>query len=70
MKNKQLVMERMIRIEDADRSFDIEFWQSQDTTARFTATWEMAVFAYQRQGKNKNELRLQRTAEHIERRES
>lgn len=70
MKNNRLVVERLTTIEDADRSFDIDFWQAQDTTARFSAAWEMAVFAHRRQGKNDSELRLQRTIESLKRRES
>ncbi|HEY7546693.1 MAG TPA: hypothetical protein VID27_17510, partial [Blastocatellia bacterium] len=62
------VMEGLSRIEDLDRSFDIEYWQRQDSAARFEAAWELVVFAHERKGGDSSELRLQRTVEHIERR--
>ncbi len=55
------VMESLSRIEDFDRSFDIEYWQRQDSNARFAAAWELVVFAHERKGGNEAELRLQRT---------
>ena len=30
----RVVMERLVRLEDADRSFDIEFWQRQGSNIR------------------------------------
>lgn len=61
------VMEGLSRIKDSDRSFDIEYWQRQDSEARFEAAWELVVFAHQRKGGEASELRLQRTIEHLER---
>lgn len=61
------VMERLGRIDQLDRSFDIEFWQRQDSNARFGAAWELVVFAHQRKGRDESELRLQRTIESLER---
>lgn len=61
------VMEGLSRIDEQDRSFDIEFWQRQDSNARFGAAWELVVFAHQRKGQDESELRLQRTVESIER---
>ena len=66
--NKQdFVMERLSRVDEQDRSFDIEYWQRQDSEARFSAAWELVVFAQERKGGNVSELRLQRTIESIER---
>jgi len=61
------VMEGLSHIEDLDRSFDIEYWQRQNSAARFAAAWELVVFAHQRKGGDGSELRLQRTFEHLER---
>jgi hypothetical protein len=61
------VMEGLSRIDQQDRSFDIEFWQRQDSNARFGAAWELVVFAHERKGQDESELRLQRTVESIER---
>jgi hypothetical protein len=60
------VREGLTRIEDLDRSFDIEYWQRQDSAAQFEAAWELVVFAHERKGSDGSELRLQRTIEHIE----
>ena len=61
------VMERLGRIDESDRSFDIEYWQRQDSNARFAAAWELVVFAHERRGGDVAELRLQRTVEHLQR---
>jgi hypothetical protein len=58
-----LIMERLTPLESLDRSFDVEFWQRQSATARFSAAWEMVVFAHQLKGRDATELRLQRTVE-------
>jgi hypothetical protein len=62
------VMEGLGRVDESDRSFDIEYWQRQDSNGRFAAAWELVVFAHARRGGNVAELRLQRTIEHLERR--
>ena len=51
-------MERLVRLKDADRSFDIEFWQRLGPEAIFKAAWELVEHAYA--GKNVD-LRLQRS---------
>jgi hypothetical protein len=61
------VMEGLSRIDKLDRSFDIEFWQRQDSNARFSAAWELVVFAHRRKERDESELRLQRTIESLER---
>lgn len=61
------VMEGLSRVSEQDRSFDIEFWQRQDSNARFAAAWELVVFAHQRKGRDASELRLQRAVESLER---
>ena len=61
------VMERMGKIRDLDRSFDILFWQAQDTTARFRAAWDLVVHYHRRRGGTEDELRLQRTVERLQR---
>ena len=68
-RKRRIVMERMVPIEECDRSFDIEFWLRQDSAARFAAAWEMVVFAQQIKGQPVLKLRLQRTVENLQRRE-
>ena len=38
-------VERRGRIEDLDRSFDLQFWQAQPAQTRFDATWELVLHA-------------------------
>ena len=61
------VMERFGRLQDADRSFDIEYWQQQGDAAIFEAAWELAEFYHRAQGMDADELRLQRSVENIQR---
>ena len=65
--NSRIVMERKGRLEELDRSFDLQFWQAQSSTARFSAAWELVVQYYEMKGKDVSELRLQRTVEHFQR---
>jgi uncharacterized protein (DUF433 family) len=49
--------------EKMDRSFDIEYWQSQEPSARMAAIWDLVVTAYALKGQDANAFRLER---HIE----
>jgi hypothetical protein len=60
-------MERKGRIEDLDRSFDIEFWQRQGSAAIFAAVWELVELHHIDLGGTLDELRLQRTIENFQR---
>ena len=62
--------ERRGKIEDLDRSFDLEFWQAQSAQARFTAAWELIVYASQVNGLDVRQLRLQRSVETFQRQPS
>lgn len=64
---RTLFMERRGKIEDLDRSFDLEFWQKQSPQARFDAAWEMIVHAWRVKGKDVRQLRLHRTVENFQR---
>ena len=61
------IMEKRGRLEDLDRSFDIEFWQSQTPQARFQAAWEMVLYVAQIKGIDVRQLRLQRSVENFQR---
>ena len=60
-----LIMERIGKVSDSNRSFDVEFWQRQGSTAIFAAAWEMVVEAYQWKKKSDSELAFQRTVESL-----
>jgi hypothetical protein len=66
-RRRDFVMERFGDLKDADRSFDIEFWQRQGAEAIFDAAWELAEFYHLDRGMRPDELRLQRSVEHFER---
>lgn len=63
----RLKMSRLKRLEDADRSFDIEFWQRLGDAAIFAAAWDMVVFANKFKGRNASELAFQRTLKKVKR---
>jgi len=65
--NDPFVMERKGKLEDLDRSFDIQYWQRLGSAAIFSAAWEMVVQAWQLKGRSVSELRLQRTVERLQR---
>jgi len=60
-------MSRLIKRDEDDHSFDLEFWQHLDTTARFNATWEMVVNYELSKGKKNAELRLNRSFTNLKR---
>jgi hypothetical protein len=39
----RLVMSRLVRREDAERDFDVEFWQKLGDERRFAAAWDLVV---------------------------
>lgn len=63
-------MMRFGKISEMDKSFDIEYWQSQTSEERCSAVWEMVVSYHLRKGGSEDELRLQRTVEHFQRKSS
>ena len=60
-------MERRGRLEDLDRSFDIQYWQAQPPQARFQAAWELVLHVAKVQGLDVHQLRLQRSVESFQR---
>ncbi len=55
-----LRMCRLVRLEEAGRDFDVEFWQKQGDAAIFEAAWELVVLA-ETTRKPDADLRLQRS---------
>ncbi len=64
---KPITMIRRGRIEDLDRSFDLQFWQNQTPQSRFAAAWELIVHAWHVKGHDVRQLRLQRSVETFQR---
>jgi len=59
------IVERVVRIDQLDRSFDIAYWQSQSPEARAEAAWQLVVDAWVAKGRVIDELRLQRSIEAV-----
>ena len=64
---KAFVMERKVRLDQMDRSFDVEYWQRLGPEAIFEAAWDLVVQAWKMKGRDPDELRLQRSVEAIRR---
>ncbi len=60
-------MERKVRLDQMDRSFDVEYWQRLGPEAIFEAAWDLVVHAWKMKGRDPDELRLQRSVEAIRR---
>ena len=60
-----LIMERLGKLSESGRSFDVEFWQRQESSAIFAAAWEILVEANQWKKKSDSELAFQRTVESL-----
>ena len=60
-------MARLIRAEELDRSFDLEFWRKVGAEGRFSAAWEMVLEVNAIRGKDRDEPRLRRSVQNIER---
>jgi hypothetical protein len=67
--SKRAITARLIRQDEDHGEFDREFWQEAGYEARFAAMWQMVAEADLFRGKNASESRLQRTVEHLQRRE-
>lgn len=64
---QSVFLERRGKISELDRSFDLNFWQSQSPEARFDATWELVVHYAKVKGLDVRQLRLQRSVENFQR---
>ncbi len=57
------IKERYEKIEGSDRTFDVQFWQSQGDAAIFAAVSEIIHDYFLLRGIDADELRIQRTVE-------
>jgi len=54
-------MARLVRLRDADRSFDLEFWRRVGAEGRFAAAWQMVKEVAVIRGGDGHQPRLQRS---------
>ena len=64
------IIERRGKLKDLDRSFDLQFWQSQSPQARFSVAWELILHASELKGVDVPKLRLQRSVATFQRQQS
>ena len=60
-------MARLISAKEMDRSFDLAFWEKVGAEGRFSAAWEMVLEVNAIRGKERNESRLRRSVQNIQR---
>jgi len=67
-RNRPHFQERIVKISEADKSWEIKFWQDAGVNARFSAAWKMIEEFYKFRGKkDESKQRLQRSVQNIER---
>ncbi|NUO83637.1 hypothetical protein HUU05_26480 [candidate division KSB1 bacterium] len=66
----RVVMSRVVRRDQHDRSFDLEFWQKLGAEKRFAAAWQMVKEVQLMRGQDGHQPRLQRSISVLKRRES
>ena len=66
MDRQKIRMARLIKVEEMDRSFDLDFWSRMRPEERFSAAWQMVLEDNVIKEKNFDEPRLQRSVQHIE----
>ncbi|MFQ5582828.1 MAG: hypothetical protein ACE5GL_00140 [Calditrichia bacterium] len=70
MKSEKIIkMARLVKRQNMDRSFDIEFWQKAGPQAIFEAAWQMVVEYAKRKGITTDELRLDRSTAVLKRKQ-
>ena len=64
----RVVMARLIRRDEDDGSFDLEFWDRVGPEGRFSAAWDMVRERFAMRGMDADESRLQRSVLSVQRR--
>ncbi len=64
----RIKMARLVRREEEDREFDLDFWQSLGDAKLFAAAWDLVVTAATARGADEDQLRLQRSVATVRRR--
>ena len=65
-RNRPGAMARLVKLKDADRSFDYEFWQNLSAEERFAAMWQLVIDMRILRGEDEAEPRLLRHVQNIE----
>ncbi len=61
MKKERKVTLKKLQFGQDDKAQDYAFWDELGDEAKFTAAWDLVVQAWEIQGKDPNELRLNRS---------
>ena len=65
MRKRGAVMERLVPLRAADRSFDREFWRRVSPARKFEIAWEMVLDYWKWQGKSEDQLRFRKDVERL-----
>jgi hypothetical protein len=65
LERRPVVMERLVRLGEAGRSFDLEFWERVGAEGRFEAVWAMVKDMHRLKGHDADPARLQRSVEGV-----
>ena len=65
-RNRPGTMARLVRLKDADRTFDYQFWQNLSGEERLGAIWQLVVDMRILRGEDEVEPRLLRHVQNIE----
>ena len=68
MSTRRTITVRTVALDDANRTFDLDFWQDAGPEARVKAAWDMVNEARRWKGKRGLEPRLQRSVLRVEHR--
>jgi hypothetical protein len=68
MRRKRVVMTKLVKFEEADRSFDLAFWEKVGPSGILAAMWEMVYEYHRLRGDYVSSPRLRRTVEVLKRR--
>ena len=69
-RRKIVTMERLVRLKDQDRSFDLAFWKRVGASGRFEAAWQMVCDYVKWKKINGFKQRLRRSVESLKYRSS
>jgi len=65
---ERVVMARLVKRDEQDRSFDLEFWRKVGDVGRFAAAWQMVKEVHLVRGQRGEQPRLQRSLSVLKRR--
>jgi hypothetical protein len=66
MKQQREIVEKFGKLDELDRSFEIEFWRARSPKERMDAVWELVLHYAKVKGIDVRQLRLERSVENFQ----